>query len=375
MTDTLTNDLVSRAGRAAEPAGLHAAEADRTGELDAGVVRALTSAGFARHFVPAKWGGSEGTFTDMTRAAALTGRSCASAAWCGTMFAYSARFCTHLPVEAQEEFWGDTPDTLWVSGLVPSGRTEAVGDGFVLNGRWNYVSGALFADWALLAGPRPGPGTQPPRFFAVPRADFTVEQTWDTVGMRGTGSHTVVLSDVTVPAHRTVALAEVAAGVNGVSDRTQHNVPLMAVGGLTCVAPILGSAGGMLEAYAALVADKRGAEQPGVPGGGTAVNDVALARAAADLDAASFLTERAAAALDAGEARLHGVRNARDTAHVSRLLVASAQELMRTAGTGGQDAKSPLQRHWRDMSVASTHAALRFERAATAFTDFTVKNK
>ncbi|MCZ9345499.1 hydrolase, partial [Streptomyces sp. TRM76130] len=67
----------------------------------------------------------------------------------------------------------------------------------------------------------------------------------------------------------------------------QHNVPLMAVGGLTCVAPILGAAGGMLEAYTALVAGKRAAAVPGAPGAGTAVNDAALARAAADLDAAT----------------------------------------------------------------------------------------
>ncbi|HEY9438067.1 MAG TPA: acyl-CoA dehydrogenase family protein, partial [Streptomyces sp.] len=241
MTDLLTNDLVSRTGDAAALAGRYAGEADRTGTLHTDVVRALTAAGFPRHFVPAKWGGAEGTFTDMTRAAALVGRSCASAAWCGTMFAYSARFSTHLPVEAQEEFWGDGPDTLWVSGLAPAGRADTTDGGFVLSGRWSYVSGAEFADWALLAGPSQGPGAPPPRFFAVPRADFTVEPTWNTVGMRGTGSHTVVLSDVVVPARRTVPLAEVAAGSNSASDLVQHTVPLMAVGGLTCVAPILGA--------------------------------------------------------------------------------------------------------------------------------------
>jgi alkylation response protein AidB-like acyl-CoA dehydrogenase len=365
----LTNDMVSRTGHVAGLAGQYAGEVDRTGTLGKEVVQALTAAGFPRHFVPAKWGGSDGTFTEMTRAAALIGRSCASTAWCATMFAYSARFSTHLPIEAQEEFWGNGPDALWVTGLVPAGQAQAVEDGFVLNGRWSYVSGAQFAEWALLAGPRQGPAAAPPRFFAVPRADFTIEETWNTVGMRGTGSHTVVLSDVTVPAHRTVALAEVAAGANSTYDRPQHNVPLKAVGGLTCVAPVLGAAGGMLAAYVDLVAGKRAAAVPG----GTAVNDLALARAAVELDSATFLVERVAAALDAGEARRHGVRNARDAAYVGQLLLGSAQELMRTAGTGGQDGAGPMQRHWRDISVGVSHAALRFERAATAFTDTAVK--
>jgi alkylation response protein AidB-like acyl-CoA dehydrogenase len=355
---------MSRAVRVAELAGRDAHRADRTGALDHETVEALTTAGYPRHFVPARWGGTDGTFTDLTEAMGLVGKACASSAWCGSMFAYSARFSAHLPIEAQEEFWGSGPDALWVSGLVPCGRAVAVGGGFRLTGRWSYVSGAQFAHWALLAGPLPG-SDAPPRFFAVPRSDFTVEETWDTVGMRATGSHTVVLADVMVPEHRTVPLAEVAAGINRVSDSPQHNVPLMAVGGLTCLAPVIGAAGGLIDGYTALVGARRNA-----PGGGpTPLNDQVLARAAADLDAAGMLAGRVAALLDSGEGRRFAVRNARDMAYAGRLLTDAAHELVRTAGTAAQDGAHPLQRHWRDITVATSHAALRFERAATAYTD------
>ncbi|WP_043910445.1 acyl-CoA dehydrogenase family protein [Kitasatospora griseola] len=365
MTEILTDDRAARAALAAESAGRYAREADRSGALDPETVKALTAAGYPRHFVPARWGGAEGTFTELTAAMTRVGRACASAAWCGSMFAYSARFSAHLPLAGQEEAWGDSPDVLWVSGLVPSGRAEAVDGGFRLDGRWSYVSGALFADWALLAGPTPGPGAPPPRFFAVPRADFAVEESWDTVGMRATGSHTVVLSDVWVPEHRTVPLAEVVGGVNRTSDRPQHAVPLMSLGGLTCLAPVLGAAAGMVDAYTGLVAARRSA-----PGAGpTPLNDQVLARAAAEVDAATLLAERAALLLDQGRARPFAARNARDTAHAARVLVDTAHELVRTAGTAAQDAAHPLQRHWRDITVAATHAALRFDRIATAYTD------
>ncbi|MFF1902824.1 acyl-CoA dehydrogenase family protein [Kitasatospora sp. NPDC058218] len=365
MTDPLTEDLMSRAARVAETAHRYAEEADRTGALDPETVKALTAAGYPRHFVPVRWGGTDGTFTELAEAMALIGKTCASTAWCSSMFAYSARFATHLSLRAQKEFWGESPNVLWVSGLVPSGATEPVDDGFRLDGRWSYVSGATFSDWAILAGPRQGPGAQPPRFFAVPRADYTVEETWDNVGMRATGSHTVVLRDVFVPEHRTVLLAEVVAGINKVSHSPQHNVPLMAVGGLTCVAPVIGAVGGMVDAYAALVAARRSA-----PGGGvTPVNDLVLARAAADLDSAALLAGRAAALLDAGEARRFAVRNARDAAYLGRLLADTAHELIRTAGTSVQGAAHPLQRLWRDITAATSHAALRFDRAATAYAD------
>lgn len=344
-----------------------AEEADRTGVLPPDLIAALTDAGLPRHFVPARWGGSDGTFAELTANLVTLGHSCASTAWVGSMFAYTARFAIHLPVQAQEEVWSDGPDSLWVPGLVPAGRSRRVWGGYRLTGRWSYVSGSEFADWALLAGPRPGPDATPPHFHAVPRAEFTVERTWDAVGMCATGSHAVVLDDVFIPEHRTVPLPEVVGGFNRISDGVQHNVPLPAVGGPTCLAPALGAARSALSACVTAVTGKR------ADGAGTAL-DVALTNAAAGVDTAGLLVERIAAVLDAGESRVHALRNARDAAFAAGLLREAVDTLMRAAGTTAQDRSSALQRNWRDVTVATSHAALRIEKAASTYADSLAKD-
>ena len=126
---------------------------------------------------------------------------------------WTARFATHLPLEGQGDLWHPNPDVLLVPGLIPAGQADEADGGHHLEGRWNYVSGVEFADWALIAAPT----SDKSRFFAVPRKDFDFECTWDAVGMRATGSHTLRVSGAFVPHHRSVSFSDVMAGINHVS--------------------------------------------------------------------------------------------------------------------------------------------------------------
>ncbi|URN12812.1 hypothetical protein LUW77_17890 [Streptomyces radiopugnans] len=79
-------------------------------------------------------------------------------------------------------------------------------------------------------GPAAGaPAGGPPamRFFAVRRQACTVHPTWDSIGMRATGSHTVVVEDVLVPEHLSFDRMEVLSGRNAHSAGAVHNVPLL----------------------------------------------------------------------------------------------------------------------------------------------------
>ena len=61
--------------RASDTARRNAREALRERRLTDGTVTALADAGFARHFVPRRWGGGEGTFAEVFRAAAAVGEA------------------------------------------------------------------------------------------------------------------------------------------------------------------------------------------------------------------------------------------------------------------------------------------------------------
>ncbi|MGY6020339.1 acyl-CoA dehydrogenase family protein, partial [Streptomyces spinosirectus] len=174
----------------------HARRADTDRALAAVVVAELTSAGLARHFVPRRWGGTEGEFTALFDEVAAVAEACTSAAWVGMLWAAHGRFAALLPEDGQREVWGASPDVRISAALTPpAGRAEPADGGWRLTGTWGCVSGVGSAQWVLVAAPE----TQGVRVFAVPAEAVEVLDTWDATGLRGTGSHTAVVRGAFVP--------------------------------------------------------------------------------------------------------------------------------------------------------------------------------
>lgn len=337
MTTQLT---LMNAGPARATAARHATEADRDRSLSPEVVAAIVATGFARWFVPARWGGAAGGFAELTTAVAAVGEGCASAAWCASLAAHGARQAGCLPDEGQAELWAGGPDTFLVGAVVPAGRARQVAGGWRLAGTWSYVSAVAFADYAMIAARVPNGDIW---YFAIPSGDFRVEDTWFTVGMRGTGSNTIVLDDVFVPAHRAFDRADLAA------------VP--AVPALPFAAPVLGAGRAAVTAAVDLLARRR--DEPAV--------QVGLSRAAGAVDAAGLLLDRVVTALDADAAP--GPRGARDVVVAVELVADAVNRLFRLAGTSGHTQGRPLERIWRDVNTASSHSGLRPERSAAGYAE------
>ncbi|MGI6872129.1 acyl-CoA dehydrogenase family protein [Amycolatopsis sp. 3B14] len=340
------------AGHARAVAERHAGHADEHRAVGPETVEAVVAAGFARHLVPARWGGGEGGFAELTRAVAEVGRGDTSAAWLASLFAYSARLGAYLPEDGQAELWDKGPDVLVAAALVPGGRARSTPEGWRVSGTWPYTSGIDTADWTL-ACTRPEDGG--PVFVAVPRADFTTADSWHTVGMRGTASHTLILDDVLVPPQRVFRSADAAAGHSAGNPGPVFEVPLRAISGLTFTAPLLGAARGAFD-------DFRGTLRPGSPA------PAGVARADGETDAADLLLHRVAVTADRGGAGPAEVaRGLRDSALAASLLVSAVDRLVTAAGTAGQSRDRPLQRFWRDVHTASSHVALRFDKASAAW--------
>lgn len=330
------------------------AAADREGRLAAQTAGALLDAGFARHFVPRAWGGQAGTFSDAVAAVTAVAEACASAAWCAALWAWHARFAAILPDRAQQDLWADGPDVPIAAGLMPpAGTVDEVPGGFRVSGRWDCVSGIAHSTWVLLCGPGPG---GPPLVLAVPRQQCEVEPTWRAAGLRATGSDTVVVTGVTVPAHRTVAAARLLAGSDAPGASRCHTVPAHLAGGLLLAAVGVG-------AGRAAVTDLLAAA-------GTPPPEVAsaLGRAGAELDAAALVLARAAGRADDDPVTEVAVaRNRRDAAFAMDLAVTATQRLIRLGGRPARDTGSVVNRAWRDAHTAAAHGALRLETAAQVY--------
>ncbi|MFC7259781.1 acyl-CoA dehydrogenase family protein [Streptomyces lutosisoli] len=360
-TSPADTGLAAAAGKVAELVAEAAAAADSANRLSPPVAEALVSAGFARHLVGPKWGGTAaapGAMRDLARALAVVGAGCMSAAWCGGVLAAVGRMCSHLPEEGQRELWGDGPDVPLAGSLAPSGTVREVPGGWRLSGTWDFASGVDYAQWTMVGGlVRGAEGPPVLRHFVLPSSDYRVLGTWLNVGLRGTGSNSVVLDDVFVPAHRSFEHRSVLMGDPDPAAPRLHRVPLKLINGLFFVAPGIGAVEGALGAWTEWTANRveitgaRTSSRPGVR--------LTLARAAAGLDAARLIVDRAAAEADDAEVTpALTLRATRDYSTAVDLLLDSVNGLLRMSGARGQAQSSPVQRVWRDVHCMAGHAAL-----------------
>lgn len=335
--------------------------------LSAEAPGSIADAGFARHFVPQRFGGTAGTFSSLLTASAAVAETCLSTAWCATLFAAHGRLASYLPEEGRQALWGRSPDTLISAAIMPP-RGEAVPErgGWRISGRWETASGADHADWLLVASRTGGPDRPEHRVFAVPRKDWTVLDTWRSLGMRGTGSNAVDVEQAFVPASLSFTLDDL--------DRPQedgaarcHRVPYLMVGALMFAAPIVGAAQGALDAWRSAAVRRGGGGGAPAPVRRTETDKV-LAESSAQIAAARLLLERAARRADAAEAtQLLAAENRRDAVMAVTWCAAAADRLFHASGSRAHRDDSPLQRHWRDITTAASHGALGLDAAATGY--------
>jgi alkylation response protein AidB-like acyl-CoA dehydrogenase len=99
--------------------------------------------------------------------------------------------------------------------FTPGRHAIAVEGGYRLNGQWPFVSGGHHCHWLMFLPeikdgdvPRKDKSGAPvQRVVCVPASKAKILDSWNTLGMRGTGSHDVVLKDVFVPERHTALLA------------------------------------------------------------------------------------------------------------------------------------------------------------------------
>jgi alkylation response protein AidB-like acyl-CoA dehydrogenase len=78
-----------------------------------------------------------------------------------------------------------------------------------LNGRWPFASNCLHSAWVGLGATDEGHDpARPPTIVCVPVSDLRIDETWDSDGLRGTGSHHVVADDVVVDPEQCCTLAD-----------------------------------------------------------------------------------------------------------------------------------------------------------------------
>ena len=165
-------------------------------------IQELHDSGYFRALVPKQLGGMEMSPKEFFQIQANIAEYDMSTAWVGGIIAVHAFQIALMDQQAQQDVYGDDPSTRVSSSYNPvGGKTEPAEGGFMLSGRWGWSSGSDHCAWVLLGAIIAGEGY---RTFLVPRADYEIEDTWNSMGLHGTGSNDVVIDKpVFVPHYRT----------------------------------------------------------------------------------------------------------------------------------------------------------------------------
>ena len=135
----------------------------------------------------------------LAEADASTGWVCAHGNLCAGMIYASAE------PRLRDEFFAD-PGAYAAWSNLPRVKVKEQDDGLRITGSWGFESGCTLATFVggmvVLSPLAEG---EPPRMVAAlaPVGEAKIEETWDPVGLAGTGSHDVRFDDVFVPWHRT----------------------------------------------------------------------------------------------------------------------------------------------------------------------------
>ena len=219
-------------------------------------VQALQDAGFFLALQPAEWGGAEVDPQYFFRAQAAIAESCMSTAWACGIVAVHAFQLALMDRRAQQDVWSDDIHTRVSSSYAPMGKVQPVEGGFQFSGRWGWSSGCDHCTWVLLGGILPD-GSY--RTFLLPRSDYEIEDTWNSMGLQGTGSNDIVVDDVFVPDYRTHKQSDGFEGTNpGVTEDSAvlYRMPWAQLFVRVVSTPAIGAARSALGQYTELVKGK-----------------------------------------------------------------------------------------------------------------------
>jgi 3-hydroxy-9,10-secoandrosta-1,3,5(10)-triene-9,17-dione monooxygenase len=349
------------AQRIAEKLCTRAAETNRSRRISDDTVRELKEAGLFRLLQPKRWGGLEADLQIFIDVQNILAEKCVSTAWvCGVLGVQSFMLAL-FDARAQQDVWGEDGTALMSSSFLPKGSVEREPGGFRLKGQWPYSSGCVHAEWAIVGALVPGAAAGGPpqmHLFLVPSEDYEIVDTWNTFGLRGTGSHDIRIRQAFVPAYRTFTPDRgIVPGSRSVPDAPLYRMPWLFMFTSSVAALGIGAARGALAAFWDALRERTG--------NGKSKVDPAAVQAAAR---AKLEIEGIDAMLRAGVTRLTRCVRAREEmtlqealehrlqlTSIVRRCAALVDELMPFLGAKSLLLDHPFTRMWLDLCAARAH--------------------
>jgi alkylation response protein AidB-like acyl-CoA dehydrogenase len=354
--------LVRTAETLATAFAARSTEIEAARRLPADVSLQMGRAGFYRMFISERLGGLDVSPAVAALVYETLARGDAACGWIAFIGATTGLALSRMPDAAVREVLA-TPETLITGVFAASGNAVKVDGGFRVSGRWQWASGSPNADWIgggctlteggkLLTG---SSGTPRNHMVLFRRSEVQLLDTWYTTGLRGTGSTDFEVSEVLVPEARVSGYL-----IKDVPDHALFRFPQFALLTHGVAAVAMGIARASIAALIDLAATKkRYGARATLASSAHAQTEVALAEARLRSARAFFYEtiEHAWSLARAGGAMtIEARRDMRLAAtHAVRASIEVVNAMYTLAGGSAVYDSSPLQRHLRDVHVASQH--------------------
>lgn len=174
-------------------------EFDNQAYISQDIIDKLKQIGVYRALVPKRFGGNEWSPKQFCELIEQLSKADGSVGWVAS-FGMSPAYLGSLPEATLEQLYKDSPDIVFAGGIFPPQPAEITDAGVVVSGRWKFSSGCMGAD-IVGVGISPQKDNEAqglPRMAVMPANKAQIDMTWDTVGLKGTGSHDLVVKDVLV---------------------------------------------------------------------------------------------------------------------------------------------------------------------------------
>ena len=354
--------LLTRARELATQLAEGSSHNEKQRQLPQAVADTLAQKGFYRMLVPRALRGFEAHPTIMAQVLCELARHDSAAAWCAMTGATTGVLSAYLPRATAEMIWAENPQVLVAGVLAPFGKATAIDGGYRLSGRWPFMSGGRNAQWLTGGGlvmtpdgPRKRKQQTEIRSFFFTRDEVTFHDTWDVMGLCGSGSHDAEVEQIIVPeAHSACIFVD-----SPLHDGALYRFPSFGLLAIGVAAVALGVARAAIDDFVQLATTKRARS---------------ARRGLAELDMVQIDVARAEAAQQASRAALHDAidqawQQAKDgdvslrqrallriaLCHVVRGCRDAVDTMYQRGGGSSLYTKSPLQRHFRDLHTLTQH--------------------
>ncbi len=355
-----------------------AAQAEAARVMLPETARDLHAMGAFRALQPKRWGGMEFDFISYIDIPLALARGCASTSWTVVNLMIHNWMLAMYDERAQADVWDKDPAALIAAGIAfPQGRAVKVDGGYVISGKWNFSSGVNVAQWCMLAGTvRDDNNIVDHRMCLLDKSQYAVVDDWHTLGMRSTGSMTVIAQEVFVPAYRALCMYDIRGGDTFPGAKGNPNplyrISLTAMGGHGIAATALGNATAALEHTLALVKE-RSTNYTGLKMRDQQIVQHRVSTAAVKLEAAKLMLRADAMEVQALANRnvipdtQEKLRYKRNAAYVAVLCTEAVDMLHTIAGATGIYQSYPLERIFRDAHALAAHISLNYDVQAPSW--------